>query len=342
MKLNRAVLILSLCFANQSIAKIHEVYIYNWDEFLSEDVIFQLSEQHDITLKQQFFSDESIRDEVLLSERRGAFELVVIESIQLQKLANQNIFHDLSDLKETLASNYDKKWLDGCGSWGLPYAWGTSGILYRIDSIETPTSWKTLLEPKPEAKGKISMYYEPTDLVGAALLVHKLDPFTNNTEELRLAYQTLVKQKAFLESNQYIIDYIHHPERLASIDLAYGYSGDSYVLNEVETDSWAYSVPEEGTTLWLECIAAIDNGELSEQVKTTLTYLSTPEVAAKNAMDSWFATPSLKAKSLTTDDYKNDKELFPEKEIIERSYLYKTLDPNSIQIRNRIIESLRD
>lgn len=342
MKLNKVALILSLCFANQSTAHKHEVYLYNWDEFLSEEVISQLSDLHDITLKQQFFSDESIRDEVLLSERRGAFELVIIESIQLKKLANQNIFHNLSDLKETLASNFDKKWLDGCGPWGLPYAWGTSGILYRVDSFDTPTSWKTLLEPKPEAKGKISMYYEPTDLVGAALLVHKLDPFTNDVEELRLAYQTLINQKTFLDSNQYIIDYIDDPKRLANIDLAYGYSGDSYVLNEVENDSWAYSVPEEGTTLWLECIAAIDNGELSEQVKTTLSYLSTPEIAAKNAMDAWFATPSSRAKSLTTDAYKNDKELFPGESIIERSHLYKTLPPKSIQIRNRIIESLRN
>ncbi len=38
-------------------------------------------------LKQQFFSDESIRDEVLLSERRGAFELVVVESVKLKALA---------------------------------------------------------------------------------------------------------------------------------------------------------------------------------------------------------------------------------------------------------------
>ena len=67
----------------------NEIYLYNWDEFLSNDVIQQLNDTYGISLKQQYFSDESIRDEVLLSERRGAFELVVIESMKLKALAKQ-------------------------------------------------------------------------------------------------------------------------------------------------------------------------------------------------------------------------------------------------------------
>jgi spermidine/putrescine-binding protein len=72
-----------------------------------------------------------------------------------------------------------------------------------------------------------------------------------------------------------------------------------------------------------------------------MTFLSQPNIAAQNAMDSWFATPSTKAKDLTSQEYQNDPELFPSKEILDRSYLYKQLEPNSIQIRNRIVDSLR-
>ncbi len=64
-------------------------------------------------------------------------------------------------------------------------------------------------------------------LVSAALLVNQFDPFTNDEQELRVAYKTLQIQKPHLESNEYAVDYIHQPERLTNIDLAYGYSGDS-------------------------------------------------------------------------------------------------------------------
>lgn len=333
----------SSCFlTGTTFGQQNDIYIYNWDEFLSDSVITQLSDTYDISLKQQYFSDESIRDEVLLSERRGAFELVIIESVKLNALAKQNLFHNLSELQQSIAGNIDSRWVDGCGEYGIPYAWGTSGILYRSDKVTTPTSWKAILEPETKSSGRISMYYEPTDLVSTALLANQFAPFTNNEQELRVAYKTLQAQKPHLESSEYVVDYIHQPERLANIDLAYGYSGDSYVLNDVEPDaSWSYIVPQEGTTLWLECIAAINNGELSAQATTILSFLSQPEIAAQNAMDSWFATPSSKAKALTSQEYQNDPELFPSKEVLERSYLYEQLEPNSIQIRNRIVDSLR-
>lgn len=267
---------------------------------------------------------------------------MIIESVKLNALAKQNLFHNLSEIQQSIAGNIDSRWVDGCGEYGIPYAWGTSGILYRSDKINTPTSWTTILEPDSKSSGRISMYYEPTDLVSTALLANQFDPFTNNEQELRLAYKTLEAQKPHLESSEYVIDYIHQPERLANIDLAYGYSGDSYLLNDLEPDaSWSYAVPQEGTTLWLECIAAINNGELSAQATTILSFLSQPEIAAQNAMDSWFATPSSKAKALTSLEYQNDPELFPSKEVLERSYLYQQLEPNSIQIRNRIVDSLR-
>ncbi|PMG70334.1 polyamine ABC transporter substrate-binding protein [Vibrio lentus] len=335
--------VVSSCFLTGTVfSQQNDIYIYNWDEFLSDSVITQLSDTYDISLKQQYFSDESIRDEVLLSERRGAFELVIIESVKLNALANQNLFHNLSEIQQSIAGNIDSRWVDGCGEYGIPYAWGTSGILYRSDKVDTPTSWTTILEPDSKNSGRISMYYEPTDLVSTALLANQFDPFTNNEQELRVAYKTLQAQKPHLESSEYVIDYIHQPERLANIDLAYGYSGDSYALNDADPDaSWAYIVPQEGTTLWLECIAAINNGELSPQAKTILSFLSLPDIAAQNAMDSWFATPSSKAKALTSQEYQNDPELFPSKEVLERSYLYQQLEPNSIQIRNRIVDSLR-
>ncbi|UXA00038.1 PotD/PotF family extracellular solute-binding protein [Vibrio splendidus] len=320
----------------------NDIYLYNWDEFLSESVVTQLSDTYGISLKQQFFSDESIRDEVLLSERRGAFELVIVESMKLKALAKQNLFHNLSDLQQSIESNFDPRWADGCGEYGIPYAWGTSGILYRSDKVSPPESWMAILDPDSKVSGRISMYYDPTDLVSTALLVNQFDPFTNNEQELRVAYKTLQLQKPHIESNEYVIDHIHQLDRLANIDLAYGYSGDSYVLNDAEPNaSWVYTVPQEGTTLWIECLAAINNGELSQQATTIISFLSQPEIAAQNAMDSWFATPSSKAKALTSQEYQNDPELFPSKEVLDRSYLYQPLEPSSIQIRNRIVDSLR-
>ena len=89
-----------------------EVYLYNWDEFLSANVIERLKNEEGITLKQQYFSDKSIRDEVLISERRRSFQLAVIESVKLQTLGKQGIFNNLSGF-----SHFDGACLVGaCGN----------------------------------------------------------------------------------------------------------------------------------------------------------------------------------------------------------------------------------
>ncbi|PNQ52559.1 spermidine/putrescine ABC transporter substrate-binding protein, partial [Vibrio agarivorans] len=144
-----------------------------------------------------------------------------------------------------------------------------------------------------------------------------------------------------IANNEYILDYVKFPTILASIDIAFGYSGDSYILNKTEKKrSWAYSIPTEGTTIWVECLAAINHGPMSDETIETLLFLSQVDIAAQNAMDSWFATPSKKAKSFTSDEYRLDEELFPPQDVLDRSYLYQPLDMKSLQIRSRIIKDL--
>ncbi len=88
-----------------------------------------------------------------------------------------------------------------------------------------------------------------------------------------------------------------------------------------------------------ECIAAINNGEMSSQAYNIVVSIPTDHCCTK-CHGLLVCNPKFSAEST---DFKriNDPELFPSKEVLERSYLYKQLEPNSIQIRNRIVDSLR-
>ncbi len=323
-------------------ASAEDIHIYNWEEFMSQGVIERFQAANDVAIFQQFFSDESIRDEVILSERGSAFDIVVIESVRLSILAEQGLFQNISELQGKLDGNFDKRWLEACGVYGIPYAWGTTGILYRTDRLEKPTSWATLYEPEESLSGRVSMYYEPTDLVGSALLYAQHDPFTDDIEALKSVYPILEHQAKHLYSNRYVIEYISKPNQLEEIDVAFGYGGDSYALNDVtEGAPWSYAVPKEGTTLWLECLAIVQKKEINPGAIEFVEFLSQPENAAVNAEDSWFSTPVTKARELASEDYSQDKELFPPQSVMERSFIYKRMKEDALRIRNRMTESLR-
>lgn len=318
------------------------VHLYNWEEFISQDVIERFQAANDVTIFQQFFSDESIRDEVILSERGSAFDIVVIESVRLSILAEQGLFINMSELQGKLKGNFDKRWIEGCGEYGIPYAWGTTGILYRTDRLEKPTSWATLYEPDDRLSGRISMYYEPTDLVGGALLYAKQDPFTDDIEALKTVYPMLERQSSHLYSSNYVLEYISKPNMLNEIDVAFGYGGDSYVLNEVtDGEPWGYAIPEEGTTIWLECLAVVQKQEINPDSFLFIEFLSQPQNAAANAQESWFSTPVTKARDIASLGYSKDTVLFPSEAVMERSFIYKRMSEDALRVRNRMTESLR-
>ncbi|MCZ8489483.1 hypothetical protein O9992_27460 [Vibrio lentus] len=82
--------------------------------------------------------------------------------------------------------------------------------------------------------------------------------------------------KTTLESSEYVVIIFTSGTSLTSTSPTHEHSGDSYALNDADPDaSWAYIVPQEGTTLWLECVAAINNGVIST-IKTILSFYHNP------------------------------------------------------------------
>lgn len=118
----------------------YSVHLYNWEAFLAPSVIDNIRREYRIEIEQLYFSDEAVRDELLLSERGKTIDIVVVESVRLQTLGQLGVVRPITSLRNKLTARFDAKWLDACGDYGLPYAWGTSGILYRRDRVSDPIS----------------------------------------------------------------------------------------------------------------------------------------------------------------------------------------------------------
>lgn len=321
----------------------YSVRLYNWEAFLAPSVVENIRREHRIEIEQLYFSDEAVRDELLLSERGKSIDIVVVESVHLRTLGKLGVVRQLTSLREKLSARFDARWLDACGDYGIPYAWGTSGILYRHDKLSKPvTSWRELLEPADSLTGKISMYYHPIDLIGAALLASNKNPFSEDENALQSAHKMLQSQRSHLGTTDYILNKVAQPEKLRDIDIAFGFSGDHHALNHVESGvNWSYVVPNEGTTVWLECLAVPSNSRFHKQTVITLDYLTSPEVAARNAQESWFSTPNKDVSAFLSQQYLDDPIISPKPELIDKSYIYSPVSDAGLLLRQRIVEDLR-
>ena len=99
-------------------------------------------------------------------------------------------------------------------------------------------------------------------------------------------------------------------------------------------------MPEEGTVLWVDCIAVTTSSNNQALALKFLDFINRPAIAAQSAEDLYFATPNAAAKQLLTTEFRQNTEVFPSDDIIRRSQLYRELSRDNVQLRLRITNAV--
>jgi spermidine/putrescine-binding protein len=326
-----------------SLASADEIKFYNWEEYLDEEVIAAFTEETGHTVKQYYFDDEGQRDATLASGRGKGFDLVLMDSMTLRLMSEQGLFQDISSIGNELQSVLNSEHVEACGSGGIPYTWGTMGILYRESVSKEPIhSWSQLFNPPEEHKGRVVMYLDAIDTNAAALLALNTDPLTEDIEELKKAYALLEQQKSSILEYGATYSYASEHGDESRMSMALGYTGEEYNLEEATgQDDWTYVVPDEGTLTWIECLAIPSDTAITNSTRAFIEYINRPEIAARNAESIWVSTSNQAALPQTNEEYRSDLTLFPTSEILKNSHDYKILSPRGQSIRERMIDALR-
>jgi spermidine/putrescine-binding protein len=334
----RLLLSLFLILTNPA-ASAEDVIIYNWEAYLADEVLADFHAETGHTVRQDFFNDENVRDSVITSGRARGYDLILIEDNGVHIMARQGLLKNLNDLSAKLSSQLDPRWTAACGNYGVPYAWGTTGILYRSSvSPVRISSWKQLFDPPPEHSGGVVMLMDQVDTIATALLATGAAPDSADESELRRAFALLRGQRPHLLARGYGLSYALERGANSKMSMTLGYAGDLQPVREAtgQTD-WVYRVPTEGSMLWVDCLAAPANKPLSRATREFLSFINRPAVAARNAELAGFATPNRAALAVASEDYRKDPNLFPPESVMDRSVRIKRMDVESLRLRDRML-----
>ncbi|NIB42626.1 spermidine/putrescine ABC transporter substrate-binding protein [Pseudomaricurvus alkylphenolicus] len=314
-----------------------QINIYNWEGYLSQDVIEQFQRQSGYEVHQVYFDQELIRDETITSGRSRVFDLILMDDITLREMKTVGLFQDLSSLLGTIES-FSKDAKKACGKYGIPYGWGTNGILHRSSVSKTPiTSWRQLFVPPPEHQGRVVMHFDVYDTTASAMLALGEPPYSNNLRKLKEAQTLILNQEKYRLDTKYALSYAINHGQKSQMSLAFGFSSDLYFVREVTgQEDWEYVIPKEGTPVWYDCWAIPRAESIKQATREFLLYLYQPKVAAANAEEIWFATSLESALPHTSEDYRSDNLLFPEKNgnpIIRYPYIR---DIENYRVRERM------
>lgn len=301
----------------------NQLFVYNWGEYIDEEVISQFEEETGIKVVYDLFETNEDMYPVI-DTGAVVYDVICPSDYMIQKMLDNNMlaeinFDNVPNIKEidpaymAMSQAFDPE-----NKYSVPYCWGTVGIIYntkRLEElgVEPPTSWADLWDER--LKGEILMQDSVRDAFMVALKKNGNSMNTADIAELETAKQDLIHQKPLVQA--YVVDQVR--DKMIGGEAAVGviYSGELlYIQSEVEALDLNYSleyvIPEEGSNLWLDSWVIPTNAKNKENAEKWIDFLCRPEIAKANFEYITYATPNKGAFDLLDEDTRKNASVFPD------------------------------
>lgn len=310
-----------------------KLYVYNWGEYIDEDVISEFEEEYGINVIYDMFETNEIMF-AKLAQDNSAYDVVCPSDYMIQKLIENDMLKELDFSNIPNAKNIGDQYFeqsrdfDPENKYSVPYCWGTVGILYNKTMVDDPVdSWDILWNDK--YNGQILMQDSVRDAMMVALLKNGYSLNTTNPDEIAVATADLVAQKPLVQA--YVVDQVR--DKMIGGEAALGviYSGEA-IYTARENPDLVYVVPKEGTNVWIDSWVITKDSKNSENAEKWIDFMCRGDIALKNFEYITYSTPNVVAQENIEDEaIKNSEVAFPDlNKISTESYKYLGYDADRL------------
>ncbi|RDE24172.1 spermidine/putrescine ABC transporter substrate-binding protein [Motiliproteus coralliicola] len=334
-------LLLTLCLTLQlgtADVAARQLVILNWPDYLAPSVISRFEKEFNAEVVEVHFDSDEHRTQALLKKSKG-YDLILVSNSDLAAYARKGWISRYDPQQIPNLKHLDPKWQQAFPSsvgYGVPYFWGSVGILYRGDLVDQPiTQWRQLFKPSANLAGRINMIHDGRELISIGL--KSLGYSINSTDPAQLAQveQLLLEQVPMVKSYRYLSLKPDSAIIRGDIHAAVVYNGDALMLQRY-SDDLIYTLPDEGSYLWVDYFsigAQASNTELAHQF---INFINRPEIAAEQANHVHYASPNRAALKLLPPEYLSNPTIFPTSVPLENSEFLQPISAESLRQRNAI------
>lgn len=324
----------ALIFSGCGGEKRETLNVFNWGEYIDEDLIRSFEAETGIKVNYETFSTN---EDMYVKVKSGgsSYDVLIPSDYMIEKMSKEGLLQELDFSKIPNFSNISPMFqdlvFDPDNKYSVPYFWGTVGILYNTEQVDDVVdSWDILWNEK--YANKILMMDSQRDSLAVALKKLGYSMNTRNEAELEEAKQELIKQKPLVLA--YIVDEIRDKMLSGEGAVAVAWSGDAMdVILSGET--FDYVVPKEGSNFWIDAMVVPANAKNPDAAHKFINFMTDPENAAANSEYIGYSTPNEAALELLPDEMINSDVAYPSQEVIDNCEIFR--DPGEfISVYNRI------
>ncbi len=337
MKRNIAILTLSVS-ALACAAAADEVRVYNWSDYIDEDLLEKFETETGLELIYDVFDSNEVLETKMLAGGSG-YDVVVPSATFLQRQITAGAFQKLdmeklpnhANMWEVVASRTEQ--YDPENAYSINYMWGTTGIGVNVGKVrevlgeDAPIdSWSLVFDPaNMEKLAECGVYFldAPTEVIPAALGYLGHDPDSHDPDVIQSAEGLFLGVRPYItkfHSSEYI-------NALANGDIcvAVGWSGDVLQARDRadEADNGveiAYHAPKEGAQMWFDQMAIPVDAPNPDGAHAFLNFIMDPENMAAASNYVYYANGNLASQEFLVEDVSGDPAIYPDAATLENLF----------------------
>ncbi|MDR3310200.1 MAG: ABC transporter substrate-binding protein [Oscillospiraceae bacterium] len=307
-----AVIALSACAAGPV------VRVFNWGEYIDEDIFKEFKKQTGIKVKYSTFdTNEAMYAKIAAGGTN--YDIVIPSDYMVGRLIEEKMLEkiDFANVPNAslISDEYRNPAYDPTGEFSAAYMWGTVGLIYDSTVItEKPTSWGALFDPANRDDG-ILMVDNERDALGIALKYLGYSLNTESESELREALAVLTAQKPIVQ--QYTMDQVYDLMEGGEAAICAYYAGDFITMYE-HNPKLAFSLPDEGANVFSDAMCILKGAENKANAEAFINFMCSTEIAERNQAVTGYVSANGEAAAALKAELDGDflEVLFPSEEVL--------------------------
>ena len=335
--------VLYLVFFAASIhAAEQKVVVYNWSEYISDEVLDEFTKQTGIKVEYSTYDSNEVMYSKLKLQKGSGYDVIVPSTYYISKMAKEGLLQKIDKTRLPHFKNLDPDLLnkpyDPDNTYSIPYMWGSTGIGINTEVIDkgSITGWADLWDKK--WKGQLLLTDDVREVFHMALRINGHSGNSSDPAELKQAYETLKT----LMPNVLVFNSEAPREPFLSGDVALGmiWNGEVIMAQE-DNPKIDYIYPKEGAVFWVDSFAIPSGAANVDNAHKFIDFMLRAESANANMEYVGYAAPNLPAIALLDEETRNNPIMFPPASVIAAGEFHYDIGDEAIAIMNDYWQKLK-
>lgn len=293
-----------------------ELFIYNWTDYLADEVIESFEDKYGIKVTQDFFGNTE-EAYAKLGDDGGGYDLSFPISVDVPDFIARGAIIELDKSLLTNIGNLGTEWqnpgYDPDNKHSVPYMWWTTGVAYDTAVITEELSSSTALWDERWAQ-HILMLDDWQEAFGMTNIQLGHSANTTDIGEIDEAFTKLKAQTPLVR--KYSTDTI---TEMTSGDMWIGqiWGADRFAIQEVN-ENVIYYIPDEGGVKGSDTLAIFKGAPHPIAAHLFINHILDAQNSAANTNLIYYMGPNAAAKEFIDPAILDDPTINPDQEIVDK------------------------